>query len=35
MEPRPIDFIGAALLALVLVSLVVILFVGAIPPAEA
>lgn len=35
MEPRPIDFIGAAILALVLVSLVVILFVGAIPPAEA
>jgi uncharacterized membrane protein len=35
MEPRPIDFIGAALLTLVLVSLVVILFVGAIPAAEA
>lgn len=35
MEPRPIDVIGAAVLALVLVSLVVILFVGAIPPAEA
>lgn len=35
MEPRPIDFIGAALLTLVLVSLVVILFVGAIPNPEA
>lgn len=35
MEPRPIDFIGAALLTLVLVSLVVILFVGAIPSPEA
>jgi uncharacterized membrane protein len=34
MEPRPIDFIGAALLTIVLVSLVVILFVGAIPAAE-
>lgn len=34
MEPRPIDFMGAAILALVLVSLVVILFVGAIPPTE-
>ncbi len=35
MDPRPIDFIGPALLTLVLVSLVVILFIGAIPPAEA
>lgn len=35
MEPRPIDFMGAAILALVLVGLVVILFVGAIPPTEA
>lgn len=35
MDPRPIDFIGAAVLTLVLVSLVVILVVGAIPPVEA
>ena len=31
MNPRPVDFIGAALLALVLIALVVVLFVGNIP----
>lgn len=31
MDPRPIDFIGAAVLAFVLIGLVVILFVGNIP----
>jgi len=34
MNPRPIDFIGAAVLALVLVSLVAILVIGNIPAAE-
>jgi hypothetical protein len=34
MNPRPIDFIGAAVLALVLVSLVAILVIGNIPTAE-
>mgnify|MGYP000616133940 CR=1 FL=1 len=35
MDPRRSDLIGAALLTLVLVSLVAILFVGAIPAPEA
>jgi hypothetical protein len=35
MQPRPTDFLGAALLAIVLIGLVVILFVGNIPPAPA
>lgn len=35
MQPRPVDFIGAALLAFVLVALVVVIFVGSIPPPEA
>jgi hypothetical protein len=34
VNPRPIDFIGAALLAAVLIGLVVILFVANIPAAE-
>lgn len=34
MHPRPIDFIGAALLAVVLVALVAILVGGNLPPAE-
>jgi hypothetical protein len=35
MRPRPIDFIGAALLAIVLVTLVVVIVVGNIPTPEA
>jgi hypothetical protein len=35
MNPRPIDFIGAALLAFVLFALVAIIFVGNIPAPEA
>jgi hypothetical protein len=35
MNPRPIDFIGAAVLALVLFALVAIIVVGNIPVAEA
>jgi hypothetical protein len=35
MDPRPTDFIGAALLALVLFALVAIVFVSAIPAGEA
>jgi hypothetical protein len=35
MEPRPIDFIGAAVLAIVLIGLVAIIVLGNIPPAEA
>jgi hypothetical protein len=35
MSPRPIDFIGAALLAIVLIGLVAIIVLGNIPPAEA
>jgi hypothetical protein len=31
MDPRPSDFIGAGLLAAVLIGLVIILFVGNIP----
>lgn len=34
MHPRPIDFIGAAILAAVLIALVVILVGGNLPPAE-
>jgi hypothetical protein len=35
MHPRPIDFIGAALLAAVLIALVVILVAGNLPAPEA
>jgi hypothetical protein len=35
MNPRPIDFIGAALLAIVLFGLVAIVVLGNIPVAEA
>jgi hypothetical protein len=35
MQPRSTDFLGAALLAIVLIGLVVILFVGNIPAASA
>jgi hypothetical protein len=35
MNPRPIDFIGAAVLALVLFALVAIIVVGNIPVTEA
>lgn len=35
MKPRPIDFIGAAVLAIVLIGLVAILVVGNIPVPEA
>jgi hypothetical protein len=35
MNPRPIDFIGAALLAIVLFGLVAIIVLGNIPVAEA
>jgi hypothetical protein len=35
MPPRPIDFIGAALLAAVLIGLVVVLVTGNIPVADA
>lgn len=35
MNPRPIDFVGAALLAIVLLGLVAIIVVGNIPVAEA
>jgi hypothetical protein len=35
MNPRPIDFIGAALLAIVLFGLVAIIVLGDIPVAEA
>lgn len=35
MEPRPSDLIGAAILTLVLFSLVAILFVGAISVPQA
>jgi hypothetical protein len=35
MHPRPTDFIGAALLALVLFALVAILVFGNVPAAEA
>ncbi|CAN5527752.1 hypothetical protein BH20CHL7_BH20CHL7_13920 [soil metagenome] len=35
MNPRPIDFIGAAILAFVLFGLVAIIFVGNIPAPEA
>jgi hypothetical protein len=35
MQPRSTDFLGAALLAIVLIGLVVILFVGNIPAATA
>lgn len=35
MNPRPIDFIGAAVLALVLFALVAIIVVGNIPATEA
>jgi hypothetical protein len=35
MNPRPIDFIGAAVLAAVLVLLVVVLLVNSIPAAAA
>lgn len=35
MDPRPIDFISAAVLALVLFGLVAIFFVGNIPAPEA
>jgi hypothetical protein len=33
MHPRTRDFVGAALLAFVLVALVVVIIVGSIPPA--
>lgn len=33
MQPRSTDFLGAALLAIVLIGLVVVLFVGNIPVA--
>jgi hypothetical protein len=33
MQPRSTDFLGAALLAIVLIGLVVVLFVGNIPAA--
>ena len=35
MNPRPIDFIGAALLAIVLIGLVALLVIGNIPAPEA
>jgi hypothetical protein len=35
MNPRPIDFVGAALLVIVLLGLVAIIVVGNIPVAEA
>jgi hypothetical protein len=35
MHPRPRDFIGAAVLAIVLFGLVAILVIGNIPAAEA
>jgi hypothetical protein len=35
MSPRPTDFIGAALLAVVLLALVAIIVLGNIPAAEA
>ena len=35
MPPRPIDFIGAAVLAVVLIGLVVFLVAGNLPIAEA
>jgi hypothetical protein len=35
MHPRPIDFIGAALLAIVLMTLVAVIVVGNIPAPEA
>ena len=35
MDPRPIDFVGAAILTVVLIGLVVVLFVGNIPVAGA
>jgi hypothetical protein len=35
MDPRPIDFIGAAVLTVVLVALVVVLLVNNIPAVEA
>lgn len=35
MNPRPVDFIGAAVLALVLFALVAIIVVGNIPTTEA
>lgn len=34
MNPRPIDFVGAAVLALVLMSLVALLVIGNIPTVE-
>jgi hypothetical protein len=35
MNPRPVDFIGAAILTVVLIGLVAIIVLGAIPVAEA
>ncbi len=35
MNPRPIDFIGAAVLAIVLIGLVALLVIGNIPAPEA
>lgn len=35
MQPRPVDFIGAAILAVVLFGLVAIIVFGNMPPAEA
>jgi len=35
MDPRPIDIIGAAVLAIVLFGLVAIIFVGSIPAPDA
>ncbi len=35
MPPRPIDLIGAALLAVVLIGLVIVIVSGNIPVAEA
>jgi hypothetical protein len=34
MPPRPIDFVGAAILTLVLFALVAVLFIGNIPVHE-
>jgi hypothetical protein len=35
MKPRPIDFIGAAILTVVLFGLVALIVFGNMPPAEA
>jgi len=35
MRPRPIDFIGAAILTIALIGLVALIVIGSLPVAEA